>query len=391
MTAKADLLAVLDAVPAPDPVPMEGPQGPVVRLGGTDVLMLASNDYLGLAAHEAVVAAASRATLEYGAGLASVRPLAGDHVLHRELESRLAAFLGVDDAALLPSCWAANESVFLTLASPPGHTAPATRVYSDELNHASIIDGIALAKARVRSLELRRFRHAALDQLEALLAADAGGDILRIVVTDGVFSMEGDTADVAGLLALADRFDAVLVVDDSHGIGVSGPTGRGTTEGAGTPDLITGTLGKALGGSIGGFAAGRGELVRGLRAYARPYAFSNALPPAAVASALAALDVLEREPDRAATARGNAARLRAGLSRLGYDVLPGDHAIVAVMIGDEGRAAALSAALGRAGVFCRPISFPMVPRGAARLRAQVSAAHTAAHLERALDAFAAVR
>ena len=353
-----------------------GPTATVEGLG--EVVVLCSNDYLGLAGHPEVVRGAVEALERYGAGTASVRFISGTMLIHRDLEERLAAWVGTEATLTFVSCWNANEGLIPTLVGA------GDAVFSDALNHASIIDACRLSRA-----ERVLYAHSDMDDLEAKLAAHRGART-RLVVTDGVFSMEGDLARLPEILALAERYDALVAVDDSHGIGVMGRTGRGTAEHfavLGRVDVITGTLGKALGGAAGGFVAASAAVIDYLTQRARPQLFSNGLAPAVAGSALAALQVLEREPARVALVHENARTLRAGLGAQGLRPLPGESAIVPVLVGATADAIAWSERLLADGVFVVGFGFPVVPEGAARLRVQPSAAHTPQHLERALAAF----
>lgn len=357
--------------------------GPVVGIEGRgEVVLLCSNNYLGLAAHPDVVAAAQEALRRYGAGPASVRFICGTTDLHRRLEERLADWVGTEAALTYASCWNANEGLIPALAGE------GDALLSDELNHASIIDACRLARGADRAV----YRHSDMADLEAKLAERTSARS-RIIVTDGVFSMEGDLANLPAIVDLADRYDALVVVDDSHGLGVLGATGRGTPEHfglLGRVDVITGTLGKALGGAAGGYVAARRDIIDYLVQRSRPQLFSNALPPAVLGAAMGALDVLQGEPHRVRRLHENADYMREGLRRLGYRPLPGASAIVPIIIGQTAAAMALSDQLYAHGVYVVGFGYPVVPEGAARLRVQVSAAHTQEHLDRALAAFAAV-
>jgi glycine C-acetyltransferase len=355
------------------------PQSALIRVGdGREVVNLCANNYLGLANHPAVREAAHRALDRYGYGMASVRFICGTHDVHRELEERLAAFLGTDDSILYSSCFDANGGLFETLL------AEEDAVISDALNHASIIDGIRLCKAR-------KFRYANRDlaDLEAKLR-EAATARTRLVVTDGVFSMDGTFAPLAGICELADRYRALVVVDDSHATGFVGTQGRGTHERAGVlgrVDLLTGTLGKALGGASGGYVAGRRPAIDWLRQRSRPYLFSNSLPPVIAATTLRVLDlVADGEELRARLAR-NAALFRAGMTAAGFTLVPGEHPIIPVMLGDAALAGRMADRLLERGVYVIGFSFPVVPKGQARIRTQMSAAHTPEQLERAIQAF----
>src|SRR4051794_23611156 len=361
---------------------LQSPQGPVVQIEGRgDVIMLTSNNYLGLADHPAIVEAAEKAERDYGYGLASVRFICGTQTIHRELEQRIARFFGTEDSILYGSCWNANEGLFQTIAQEQD------AIISDELNHASIIDGVRLAKARKE-----RYKNRDVNDLHRALHAtkDARN---RVVMTDGVFSMEGSLAPLPELIDLCREHDAFLVVDDSHGTGVLGATGRGTGEELGVlgkVDAYTSTLGKALGGSHGGFTTGPKALIDYLRQKSRPYLFSNTLPPAVVMGSLAALDLLEKDTSFVTRLRENTTYFRDQLTQRGVRVREGIHPIVPILIGDTARAIAMSAELLERGVYVSGFGFPVVPQGAARLRCQISAAHTRDHLDRAIHAIVEV-
>jgi glycine C-acetyltransferase len=359
---------------------LEGPQDAGVEVGGREVIMLTSNNYLGLANHPRIRRAAREAIDEWGFGMASVRFICGTDSLHLALERRIAEFFEADDAILYTSCWNANEALFATILDEQD------AVFSDELNHASIIDGIRLCKAR-----RHRYPHADLDALAGMLAADDSRH--RVVVTDGVFSMEGELADIPGLLELCEKERAHLVVDDSHATGVLGERGRGTAEEQGVHGRVpitTGTLGKALGGAAGGFVTGPRQVVETLRQRSRPYLFSNALPPMIVAASLAAFDLLDEEPERVTRLRENTRWFREALRDRGFDVREGIHPVVPVIVGDTALAIRLSDELFERGVYVSGFGFPVVPQGEARLRCQISAAHSSAELERAVEAIAEV-
>ena len=362
---------------------LHGPQGPVVHMEGRgEVIILSSNNYLGLSNEPAVVAAGKGALDRFGAGTASVRFICGTFTVHRELEAACARLVGTDASLSFVSCWNANEAVPGTLLGEDDI------VLSDQLNHASIIDGIRLAKAITRC-QTGVYRHADLADLEEKLRA-ARDRRVRMVITDGVFSMEGAIAPLPGLVELCRKYEAVLVVDDSHGTGVLGARGRGTAEHfgmLGEVDIITSTLGKALGGAAGGFVAGSAAICDYLTQRARPQLFSNALPPTVAASALASVEFLEAHPERVATLRENARWFRDQLRGLGFNPLPGETPIVPVIVGETAFAIRLSETLLEQGVFVTGFGFPVVPQGQARVRCQLSAAHTRAHLETALRAF----
>ncbi|MFB4421136.1 glycine C-acetyltransferase [Streptomyces sp. QL37] len=347
-----------------------------------EVLNFCANNYLGLADHPEVVAAAHEALDRWGYGLASVRFICGTQEVHKELEQRLSAFLGQEDTILYSSCFDANGGVFETLLGPED------AVISDALNHASIIDGIRLSKAK-------RYRYANRDMadLEQQLK-EASGARRRLVVTDGVFSMDGYVAPLAEICDLADRYDAMVMVDDSHAVGFVGPGGRGTPELHGVMDrvdIITGTLGKALGGASGGYVAARAEIVALLRQRSRPYLFSNSLAPVIAAASLKVIDLLESAGDLRERLNANTALFRSRMTDEGFDILPGDHAIAPVMIGDAAKAGRMAELLLERGVYVIGFSYPVVPQGAARIRVQLSAAHSTDDVNRAVDAFVDAR
>jgi len=362
---------------------MASPQGThVLDADGRDVLVLCANNYLGLADDPRVLDAARTALDEWGYGMASVRFICGTQTIHRTLEHCLAEFLGTEDAILFGSCFDANGGVFEALLDERD------AVISDALNHASIIDGIRLCKAQ-------RLRYANRDmaELEARLV-EAKDARYRLVVTDGVFSMDGYLAPLDEICALADRYDALVMVDDSHAVGFVGPTGRGTPEHFGVRDrvdIVSGTLGKALGGASGGYVAARREIVELLKQRARPYLFSNSVAPPIVAASLAVLDLLETSADLREQVHAAAARFRAGMTAAGFDLLPGSHPIVPVMFGDALVAGRVAEELFARGVYAVAFSFPVVPHGQARIRVQLSAGHTDADVDRAVEAFVAAR
>ena len=362
---------------------MTTPQGAHVDVTGRgELLNLCANNYLGLANHPAIVEAAHEALDRWGYGMASVRFICGTQALHRELEERLSEFLGTDDTILYSSCFDANGGLFEALLDEND------AVVSDQLNHASIIDGIRLCKAK-----RLRYANGDMDELEARLE-EAAGARHRLIATDGVFSMDGYLAQLDRICELAERHDALVMVDDSHAVGVVGPRGRGTPEHHGVVervDILTGTLGKAIGGASGGYVSGRREIVELLRQRSRPYLFSNSVAPPVVAASVRALELIETSAELRDRLRENTAHFRTRMTELGFDVLPGEHPIVPVMIGDEVTAAAFSARLVDLGVYAVSFSFPVVPRGTARIRTQMSAAHTVADLDFAADQFAAAR
>lgn len=357
------------------------PQGSEITTEGGPALNFCANNYLGLANHPAIIEAATEGMRERGFGLASVRFICGTQDLHKRLERRIATFLGTEDTILYGSCFDANGGLFETILGPEDV------IISDALNHASIIDGVRLAKAQ-RAV----YKHADMAELEAKLQA-AAGNRFRLVVTDGVFSMHGDLAPLPEICALAERYDALVVVDDSHATGFLGPTGRGTPEYFGVADrvdVITSTLGKALGGAAGGFTTGRKEIVDFLRQRSRPYLFSNTLAPAIAAGSLAAFDLIDQHPELRETLMANTRQFREGIVARGFRIIPGVHPIVPIMLGDEKLAVEMARAMNARGIFVVGFSYPVVPRGEARIRVQLSAAHTPAQIERALDAFAEV-
>jgi glycine C-acetyltransferase len=359
------------------------PQGSSIRVGdGKEVLNLCANNYLGLADDPRIVAAAKEALDHWGYGLASVRFICGTQDVHKQLEQRVSGFLGTEDTILYSSCFDANGGLFETLLSEQD------AVISDELNHASIIDGIRLSKAR-----RLRYRNRDMADLEAQLKACADAR-RRLIATDGVFSMDGYVAPLGEICDLGDRYGAMVMVDDSHAVGFVGPRGRGTPELHGVSDrvdIVTGTLGKALGGASGGYTSGRQGIIDLLRQRSRPYLFSNSVAPAVVGASLKVLDLLERGDDLRARLRDNTAWFRERMTGLGFDVLPGDHPIVPVMIGDAARATQMADLLLEQGIYVIGFSYPVVPVGKARIRTQVSAAHSREELQTAATAFAAVR
>ncbi|MGX2993495.1 glycine C-acetyltransferase [Streptomyces sp. JNUCC 64] len=386
-SVRDDLRATLDEIRAaglhkPERV-IATPQSATVGVsGGAEVLNFCANNYLGLADHPEVVAAAHTALDRWGYGMASVRFICGTQEVHKELEARLSAFLGQEDTILYSSCFDANGGVFETLLGAED------AVISDALNHASIIDGIRLSKAR-----RLRYANRDLTELEERLK-EASGARRKLIVTDGVFSMDGYVAPLAEICDLADRYDAMVMVDDSHAVGFTGPGGRGTPALHGVEDrvdIVTGTLGKALGGASGGYVAARAEIVALLRQRSRPYLFSNTLAPVIAAASLTVLDLLESAGDLRRRLADNTALFRSRMTAEGFDVLPGDHPIAPVMIGDAAEAARMAELLLDRGVYVIGFSFPVVPRGEARIRVQLSAAHSTEDVDRAVDAFVAAR
>ncbi|MFL6182427.1 MAG: glycine C-acetyltransferase [Actinomycetes bacterium] len=362
---------------------LASPQGTHVRdAEGREILNLCANNYLGLADDPRVVEAASRTLQERGFGMASVRFICGTQDIHRELEQRLSSWLRQEDAILFPSCFDANGGVFEAFLDEQD------AIISDALNHASIIDGVRLCKAK-------RYRYANRDmkELEARLE-EASDSRYRLIVTDGVFSMDGYYAPLDEICALADRYEALVMVDDSHAVGFVGEGGRGTPARFGVEarvDILTGTLGKALGGASGGYVAARSEIVQILKQRARPYLFSNSVAPAVVGASLAVLELLEQSGDLREQLERNARRFRSGMAAAGFDLLPGEHAIIPVMFGDAKAASEVAERLWQSGVYAVAFSFPVVPHGQARIRVQVSAAHSDEDIDRAVDAFVQAR
>jgi glycine C-acetyltransferase len=347
-----------------------------------EVLNLCANNYLGLANHPQIVAAAHEALDRWGFGMASVRFICGTQAIHRRLEERLSEFLGTEDTILYSSCFDANGGLFEALLGPED------AIISDQLNHASIIDGVRLCKAR-----RLRYANNDMDELEARLveAADARH---RMIATDGVFSMDGYVANLGAICDLAEKHDALVMVDDSHAVGFVGDQGRGTHELHGVidrVDIITGTLGKALGGASGGYVAARAEVVELLRQRSRPYLFSNSIAPPVVGATLRALSLIEGSDELRGRLRENTAHFRSRMTELGFDVLPGDHPIAPVMVGDAALAGRFSDALISRGVYAVAFSYPVVPQGLARIRTQMSAAHTIEDLDFAIEQFVAAR
>jgi glycine C-acetyltransferase len=382
---KAELAAIDDAGLTKHERLITTPQGAHVGVrDGGDVLNLCANNYLGLAQHPEVSAAAEQGLREWGYGLASVRFICGTQTLHKQLEERLSTFLGTEDCILYPSCFDANGGLFETLLGEED------AVISDALNHASIIDGIRLSKAR-----RYRYRNNDMADLERQLRdADAAGARFKLITTDGVFSMDGYIARLDEICDLADRYDALVHFDDCHATGFIGANGRGTHELRGCMDridIVTGTLGKALGGASGGFTAARREIVALLRQRSRPYLFSNTVAPPVVAGALKAIELVEQAPDLRDALWRNTAKFRDGLASLGFELLPGEHPIVPVMLHDAALAARFAEAMLERGVYVVAFSYPVVPRGKARIRTQMSAALTEADIALALEAFGRAR
>jgi len=371
-------------------VPLQGAQDGVVRVGGKNVVMLASNNYVGLCNHPVVRKAAIAGIKEYGYGVASVRFICGTQDIHLALEKTISKFLGTEDTILFSSCWAANEAFFASLTNEKmGMETYKDVIYSDRLNHASIIDGQRLCKSETTDRKI--YKHADMDDLLRQLEEDKGKDYrLRIIATDGVFSMEGDLAPLDRLEEIARTHGALLFVDDSHAVGVCGKTGRGTPEAKGVHgriDVLTGTLGKAIGGAAGGYISGKKELIAFMRQKARTYIFSNSLPPSIVYGANAAFTLLMKDKSIVKRLHKNTAYFRKHIVGLGYTILEGEHPIVPIMLGDAPLAQEMSRALLKEGVYIKGLWFPVVPKGEARLRAQVSAALRTKDIDRALNAF----
>ncbi|TML46532.1 MAG: glycine C-acetyltransferase [Actinobacteria bacterium] len=380
----AELTALRDARTYKRFNTLESPQGPVVRMAGRgEVIVLSSNNYLGLADHPEVVRAGIEGLERYGAGTASVRFICGTFEPHLELERKVADLSGTEAALTYVSCWNANEAVIPTL------TDSTTVIFTDELNHASVIDAVRLSRPAEKVI----YPHSDLSRLREGLAG-APSAARKLVVTDGVFSMEGDLARLPEIVELAREFNAVVIVDDSHGVGVLGETGRGVVEHfglLGEVDVLTGTLGKALGGAAGGYVASSGEVCDLLQQRSRPQLFSNALPPTVACSALRAIELMLEQPALVARLRENTKTFRAMLLEAGYRPLEGESAIIPIIIGETADAIALSERLLEEGVFVTGFGFPVVPEGTARIRVQMSAALEPEHLERAIEAFRRAR
>jgi len=360
---------------------IEGPQGARVTVAGREVLNFCANNYLGLANEPELVRAAQDGLARWGLGLASVRFICGTQTIHTELEAAIARFLGAEDAILYTSCFDANGGLFETLLGEQD------AVISDALNHASVIDGIRLCRA-----QRFRYPHADMAELERMLK-DTRAARTRLIATDGVFSMDGDVAPLGAICDLAERYEALVMVDDSHATGFFGPTGRGTPEECGVSgrvDIVTSTLGKALGGASGGFTASRREIVALLRQRSRPYLFSNTLPPALVCASLACLAMLSETTARRDRLDANARWFRRAMTEAGFAIRPGSHPIVPIMLGDAHLAHRMAADLLDEGIYVVGFAYPVVPEGQARIRVQISAAHAPEHLERAVAAFVKV-
>lgn len=369
---------------------LKSAQGGTVKVGGKNVVMLASNNYLGMSNHPKVRKAAVDGMKQYGYGVASARFLCGTQTIHQQLEKKIAKFIGTEDALLFSSSFAANIGFFSALTNEKlGVETYKDVIYSDRLNHASIIDGQRLCRTEVTDKKI--YNHGDAADLERQLEEDKNKDYrFRIIATDGVFSMEGDMAPLPKLRELADRYKAILFVDDAHGIGVCGTNGRGIAEHFGMfgkVDVLVGTLGKAIGGAAGGFIGGSKEMISYLRQKARTYIFSNSLPPAIVVASIAALDLLAKDKSIVKRLHENTAYFRREIKNLGFKIIEGDHPIVPVMLGDASVAQDMSAAMLKAGVYVKGLWFPVVPKGEARLRVQISAALTKKDMDRALAAF----
>ena len=359
------------------------PQGTTIRVSdGKPVLNLCANNYLGLAQHPAIAAAAKAAIDQWGYGMASVRFICGTQGVHKQLEAKLSEFLGTEDTILYGSCFDANGGLFETLLGAED------AIISDELNHASIIDGVRLCKA-----QRHRYANSNMADLEARLV-EAAGARFKMIATDGVFSMDGYIANLSAVCDLAEKHGALVMVDDSHAVGFMGKTGRGTHEHCGVMnrvDVITGTLGKALGGASGGYTSGRREIIELLRQRSRPYLFSNTLAPSIAGASLKVLELLTQSTELRDRLEANTRFFREGMGRLGFDILPGTHPICPVMLGDAALATRFADAMLAKGVYVIGFSYPVVPKGRARIRTQISAAHSLEDLQHALDAFAAVK
>ncbi|MCY2982231.1 MAG: glycine C-acetyltransferase [Planctomycetota bacterium] len=359
---------------------IDSSQGTMVRIAdGRELLNMCANNYLGLAQHPMVRQAANDALARWGYGLASVRFICGTQTIHKDLENRLSRFLGMQDTILYNSCWDANGGLFETILGPED------AIISDELNHASIIDGIRLCKA-----QRHRYLNNNMDDLKAKLEA-ARSARFRLIATDGIFSMDGTIANLAAICELADQYDAMVMVDDSHAVGFVGPRGRGTHEHCGVMDrvdIMTGTLGKALGGASGGYTSGNSEMIDLLRQRSRTYLFSNTIAPPIVAGSIRALELLEESTELRDTLESNTRLFREEMERSGLNILPGSHPIVPVMLGDAAKAAHVAKAMLDDGIYVIAFSYPVVPQGKARIRTQVSAAHTHDQLRAAALSFA---
>ncbi len=360
---------------------IDSPQAAAIDVGGDEVINFCANNYLGLSSHPRVIAAAHSGLDEWGFGLSSVRFICGTQEIHKRLERKIAEFLGTEDTILYAACFDANGGVFEPLLGPED------AIISDQLNHASIIDGIRLCKA-----ERKRYNNADMNHLEQCLKETQGAR-LRMIATDGVFSMDGNIANLKDICDLADKYNAIVMVDDCHATGFVGKTGRGTHEHndvMGRVDIITSTLGKALGGASGGFTTGRRDVVDMLRQRSRPYLFSNTVAPPIVTASIAVLDLLSETTELRDKLETSTAYFRRGMTDAGFDIKPGVHPIVPIMLGDAKLAHAVAADMLSEGIYVIGFSYPVVPQGQARIRVQISAAHERAHLDRAIDAFTRV-
>ena len=358
---------------------IESPQEAHIKVGSGEVLNMCANNYLGLSDHPAIVAAAHKALDDWGYGLSSVRFICGTQAIHKELEAKISEFLGMEDTILYAACFDANGGLFEPLFNEED------AIISDELNHASIIDGIRLCKA-----QRFRYKNSDMADLEAQLKA-ASGARNKIIATDGVFSMDGYIAKLPEICDLADKYDALVMIDDCHSTGFMGKKGRGTHEHCGVMgrvDIITGTLGKALGGASGGFTSAKKEIIELLRQRSRPYLFSNSVPPPIVGASIAAIDMLNDSTEMRDKLQENTGYFRENLAKIGLEILPGEHPIVPVMFGDAVLASKMAESLLAKGIYVIPFSFPVVPKGKARIRTQVSAAHSIEDLQFAIEKFA---
>ena len=377
----AELTAIRDAGLHKQERVITSPQSATIAVGGREVLNFCANNYLGLSNHPALIKAASEGLQQWGLGLSSVRFICGTQEIHKQLESKIAAFLQTDDAILYGSCFDANGGLFETLLGPDD------AIISDALNHASIIDGIRLCKAA-----RYRYRHSDMGDLETQLRESAAART-RLIATDGVFSMDGDVARLDVICDLAQKYGALVMVDDSHATGFFGPTGRGSVEHRGVMgrvDMITSTMGKALGGASGGFTAARQPIVDLLRQRSRPYLFSNSVAPAIVSAAIACIDMLSGSSGLRDRLAESTAYFRSAMTDAGFDITPGEHPIVPIMLGDARLAQEMAAALLDEGIYVIGFSYPVVPKGEARIRVQISAAHSRGQLDQAIAAFTKV-
>jgi len=391
-TLERELTGIKEAKTFKYEVPLESQQGGRVKVEGRDAVMLASNNYLGLSNHPRIKAAAHRALDEWGYGMASVRFLCGTEPIHFELERRIAEFVGCEAAILHSSCFAANEAFFTALmANDFGQSDYQDAIYSDQLNHASIIDGVRLCRAVAKQTVSRLYRNGDTRHLASMLDEDRDkGYRIKVIATDGVFSMEGLLAPLAELVDLARQHNAILFVDESHATGALGKSGRGSVEDLGVfgkVDVITGTFGKALGGASGGFIAGRTPMIEFLRQKSRPYTFSNTMPPAVVAASIEAIKIIQEDPSIVNQLRENTEYFRRRIVEFGFKIIEGRHPIVPVMLGEAAVAQDMSQLLLKEGVYIKGLWYPVVPKGEARLRAQISGAHTRDDLDQSLAAF----